>query len=219
MSPSFRKTMLVLGIWIISTLACKVFTPEYEAKIIKEATQTAAAMKAAQETPDAKDVTPASVQTLPEKAPPENPDEQFVFSFAGENQSYHTGLRNKTVFYIDYETGSVVASEEASFEESTGTQTRRGTDSVKFNGLYNANTKSFSGKLTLFTQGTATGSNYDNTVTYTMDGTLSAEFVDGQWVGTVTGTSTLKQVWLDGVNPDEVTTRGIEWTLIGIPVQ
>jgi hypothetical protein len=52
-----------------------------------------------------------------------------------------------------------------------------------------------------------------------MDGTLSAEFVDGQWVGTVTGTSTLKQVWLDGVNPDEVTTRGIEWTLIGIPVQ
>jgi hypothetical protein len=219
MSPSFRKTMLVLGIWIISTLACKVFTPEYEAKIIKEATQTAAAMKAAQETPDAKDVTPASVQTLPEKAPPENPDEQFVFSFAGENQSYHTGLRNKTVFYIDYETGSVVASEEASFEESTGTQTRRGTDSVKFNGLYDANTKSFSGKLTLFTQGTATGSNYDNTVTYTMDGTLSAEFVDGQWVGTVTGTSTLKQVWLDGVNPDEVTTRGIEWTLIGIPVQ
>jgi hypothetical protein len=211
--------MLVLGIWIISTLACKVFTPEYEAKIIKEATQTAAAMKAAQETPDAKDVTPASVQTLPEKAPPENPDEQFVFSFAGENQSYHTGLRNKTVFYIDYETGSVVASEEASFEESTGTQTRRGTDSVKFNGLYDANTKSFSGKLTLFTQGTATGSNYDNTVTYTMDGTLSAEFVDGQWVGTVTGTSTLKQVWLDGVNPDEVTTRGIEWTLIGIPVQ
>ncbi len=219
MPPSLRKTMLVLSIWIISTLACKVFTPEYEAKIIKEATQTAAAMKAAQETPDVEDVTPASVQPIPQKAPPENPDEQFVFSYAGENQSYHTGLRNKTVFYIDYKTGAVVAGEEASFEEPTGTQTRQGTDSVKFNGTYDAETKSFSGQLNIFTQGTATGSNYDNTVTYTMVGTLSAEFVDGQWVGTVTGTSTLKQVWLDGVNPDEVTTHGIEWTVVGVPVQ
>jgi hypothetical protein len=213
MSPSFRKFTLVLSIWIISAMACKIFTPEYEAKIFKEATQTAEAKKVAQES------TPALLQTTPEEAAFENSDEMIVFSYAGENQSYHTGLRNKTVFYIDYETGTVVADEQTSFEEPAGIQTRQGTDYVKFNGTYDANTKSFSGSLSIFTQGTATGNDYTNTVTYTMDGTLSAQFVDGQWVGTVMGTSTLKQVWPGGEHSDEITTHSIEWTIIGVPVK
>ncbi len=216
MSPTLRKFILILSIWIISSLACKGLTPEYE---IEEATQTAEAQKALQETVEAQKSTPASLQTAPEKSSPENSDEKIVFSYAGENQSYHTGLRNKTVFYIDYETGTVVADGEASFEEPAGNQTRQGTDSVKFDGTYDANTKSLSGNLSIFTQGMTTGDDYANTVTYTMNGKLSAQLVDDQWLGTVTGTSTLTQVWPSGEQSDEETTHNIEWTIIGVPVE
>ncbi len=214
MSPSFRKFMLVLGICIISSMACQIFTPEYEAKIFKEATQTAAAKKTTQES------TPVLLKTTPEKSLFEGADEKIVFSYAGENQSYHTGLRNRTVFYIDYDSGGVTASEEASFEEPAGTEmTRRGTDSVKFEGTYDAIMKSFSGNFNIYTQGTATGGdeNYDNTVTYNMNGILSAQLIDGLWVGSVNGTSTLTQVWPGGEQADQVTTYNIEWTITGIP--
>ena len=111
-------------------------------------------------------------QTGPDKSAFENADEKIVFSYTGENQSYHTGLRNKTVFYIDYKTGTVMASEAASFEEPAGTDMiRRGTDTVKFEGTYDVNTNLILGELAIYTQGTATGGsgNCDNTITYTME--------------------------------------------------
>ena len=220
MSSSLRKIVLFLCIWAMSAVACSIFTPEYEALIIKEATQTAEAQKIVKETLKAQELTPAVSQPIPEKNTFEIADEEIVFSYAGENQSYHTGLRNRTVFYINYFSGKVAANEEASFEEPAGTEmTRRGTDSVKFEGIYDANTLSFSGNFSIFTQGTATGGdgNYDNTLTYTMNGTLTAQLVDGQWVGTVVGTATLKQVWAGGEKAEEVTTNNIEWTITGIP--
>lgn len=220
MSSSFRKLVLFLCIWAISALSCSIFTPEYEAIIIKEATQTAEAQKVINETVEAQEQTPVVAQTTLEKNTFENADEEIVFSYAGDNQSYHTGLRNRTVFYINYFSGRVAASEETSFEEPAGTEmTRRGTDSVKFEGTYDASTNSFSGNFSLFTQGTATGGdgNYDNTLTYTMNGTLTAQLVDGQWVGTVVGNATLKQVWAGGEKAEEVTTNNIEWTITGTP--
>ena len=155
-----------------------------------------------------------------QEPPIEDPDETVIFSYAGENQSYHTGLRNRTVFYIDYETGRVAANEKASFEEPAGTEmTRRGTDTVKFEGQYDGATKSFTGDFNIHTQGTATGGDghYDNTVTYNLEGVLSAQFVDGQWVGTVTGTATLTQVWPGGGYADEITNYSVEWTITGNP--
>jgi len=220
MSSSLRKFVLFLCIWVMSAVACSMFTPEYEALIIKEATQTAEAQKIVKETLKAQELTPAVSQPTPEKTTFENADEEIVFSYAGENQSYHTGLRNRTVFYINYFSGKVAANEEASFEEPAGTEmTRRGTDTVKFEGTYDGSAVSFSGNFSISTQGTATGGdgNYDNTLTYNMNGILTAQLIDGQWVGTVVGTATLKQVWPGGEQADEVTTNNIEWSITGTP--
>jgi len=97
--------------------------------------------------------------------------------------------------------------------------TRRGTDSVKFDGVYFADKKMISGDYFLYTQGLATGGsgNYDNTLTYKLDGRLTVRLVDGQWLGTVRGTSTLTQVWPGGEQDKEVTTHDIIWDVIGIP--
>ena len=78
MSPSFRKSMLVLSLWILSALACKIFTPEYEAQIIKEATQTAEALKAAPESPLKPSPGPSSEDTQPAPLFPEDCFWQFV---------------------------------------------------------------------------------------------------------------------------------------------
>jgi hypothetical protein len=78
MSPSFRKATLVLSLWILSTLACKMFTPEYEAQILKEATQTAEALKAAPGSPLNPSPQPASQDTQPAPLFPEECFWQFV---------------------------------------------------------------------------------------------------------------------------------------------
>ena len=223
MQPNKNRIYLWIFVLVLLIPACMCPTSDQEIAATRQAAtdQTPQATVIAQPTPDpAGTDKQANEPAASNKAPIENPDETVVFSYTGENQSYHTGLRNKTIFYIDYESGSVAASEEASFEEPAGTEiTRRGTDSVKFEGTYDANTKSFSGNFNIHTQGTATGGdgNYDNTVTYKMDGILSAQFVDGQWVGTVNGSSTLTQVWPGGEQSDEVATHNIEWTINGIP--
>jgi hypothetical protein len=130
-------------------------------------------------------------------------------------------LRNRTVFYIDYATGKVVASESTSFEEPAGCNTAKGTDTIRFDGAVDG--ASFSGDLTIATDFTASGcegSNRTSTVSYKMTGILSAgESVDGQWTGTVTGTATLKQTWSDGEGPDVDDIYAIEWTIIGTPVE
>jgi hypothetical protein len=160
------------------------------------------------------------VQTTPVSAAMENPDETIVFSYEGENQSYHTGLRNRTVFYINYETGMVVANQEGSFEEPAGTQIRRGTDTVRFNGTYDKAGQSLSGEITIYTQGTATGGESEsNTVTYAMTGQLNAQFVDGQWIGTVTGTAQLSQTWEGGEVADMVTNSNIAWNITSISIE
>jgi hypothetical protein len=216
-----NKKQIHLIIFVTAILIPTCMCPSANEEI--DATKLAATAQATvipQTTPDPTDsVQFANEPEAPPNPPIEDPDESIVFSYTGENQSYHTGLRNRTVFYIDYDSGRVAASEEASFEESAGTgMTRRGTDSVKFEGTYDADTKSISGSLTIYTQGKATGgeSNYDNTVTYKMDGTLSAQFVDGRWVGTVKGTATLTQVWPGGEQANEVTTYNVEWSVTGI---
>jgi hypothetical protein len=220
-----NKNRIYLSIFVVMLLipACMCPASDQEIAATRQAAtdQAPQATEIAQPTPDPVDSDQQVIAPDADSQPPiADPDETIVFSYTGENQSYHTGLRNRTIFYIDYDTGRVAASEEASFEEPAGTEmTRRGTDSVKFEGTYDANTKSFSGNLNIHTQGTATGGdgNYNNTVTYNMDGILSAQFVDGQWAGTVKGSSTLTQVWPGGEQSDEVTTNMIEWTIIGIP--
>jgi hypothetical protein len=149
-----------------------------------------------------------------------NTNNKFIFNYAGENQSYHTGLRNRTVFYIDYDTGMVTAMEEANFEEPFGTQTSRGTDTVKFNGSYDDTNKTIVGNLSINTTATATGGESGpSTITYTMTGILSADFFNDKWGGTVEGNATLTQTWPEGPNPDSVTPYTIAWTIKGTPVE
>ena len=223
MQKNKNRIYLFIFVLVLLVPACMCPTSDTEIAATRQAATDQASQATAiiQTTPDPidldKQVNEPDAQTKPAI---EDPDETIVFSYTGENQSYHTGLRNRTIFYIDYDSGSVAASEEASFEEPAGTEmTRRGTDSVKFEGTYDADTKSFSGNFNIYTEGRATGGdgNYDNTVTYNMDGILSAQFVDGKWVGTVNGTSTLTQVWPGGEQSDEVATNNIEWTINGIP--
>lgn len=147
-------------------------------------------------------------------------DKKLIFNYTGENQSYHTGLRNKTVFYIDYDAGTVTASEEAGFEEPFGSQTSSGTDAVRFNGTYDEVSKSFSGDLNITTRATATGGeSAPTTIDYTMAGVLSARLVNDQWFGEVTGSATLTQTWPEGPNSDSVTSYTITWTITGTPVE
>ena len=148
----------------------------------------------------------------------ENPDDKLTFTYSGENQSYHTGLRNRTVFYIDHDLGKVIASESAPFEEPAGCQTAQGTDSMSFDGII-ADGVDILGDITIRTSSTATGCEISaSKVEYVMTGTLSAQLVDGQWVGTVTGTATLKQTWEDSLGPEVDDTFPISWTIIGTSV-
>jgi hypothetical protein len=152
-----------------------------------------------------------------------DPDERLTFVYEGENQSYHTGLRNQTVFYIDYDTDAVVANESASFEEPTGELIRRGTDTITFSGWYHAATKTFQGKLNIATEGTAVGTgdqaDWTNTVTYNMSGDVMMWNTGGDWSGHVEGTATLKQTWPSGMHPDEVDAHKIYWDITGVPVK
>ena len=149
----------------------------------------------------------------------ENPDDKLTFTYAGDNQSYHTGLRNRTVFYIDQDLGKVIASESAPFEEPAGCQTARGTDSVSFDGII-AEGVEILGDITIRTDSTATGCETSATkVEYLMTGTLSAQLVDGQWVGTVTGNATLKQTWEDNLGPEVADTFPVSWTITGTSVK
>ena len=147
------------------------------------------------------------------KAVMENPDDKIVFTYAGENQSYHTGLRNKTVFYIDHDLGKVLASESAPFEEPAGCHIGKGTDTVSFEGFV-VDGVEITGDLTIKTDQTASGGSCpdskNSTTSYVMTGYLWAEFVDGQWIGTVTGTATLKQTFEDDLGPAVDDTYAIE---------
>jgi hypothetical protein len=214
MSPPFRKFILVLSIWVITALACNIFTPEYEAKIKQEATQTTIAKMTAQVTTEV--LEPAHQEMVAQL----NADEKLIFNYAGENQSLHTGLRNRTVFYIDYDGGTVTAIQEASFEEPFGIQTSRGKDFIQFNGIYDDAGKWFSGDLIINTQATATGGESGPTIiTYAMTGILTANLVDNQWLGTVTGSATMTQTWPESPTPDSVTPTTIAWTITGTPVE
>ena len=152
-----------------------------------------------------------------------DPDERLTLTYEGENQSYHTGLRNRTVFFIDYDSFAVVADESASFEEPAGELIRRGMDTVTFSGWYHQATATIKGKLSLHTEGTAVGSgdqaDWTNTVTYTMEGDVMLWQVAGEWSGHVEGTATLRQSWPSGRYEDEVTTYTIYWDITGHPVK
>ena len=149
-----------------------------------------------------------------------NPDEKIIFNYLGENPSYHTGLRNRTAFYLDNDTGKVWADEKASFEEPFGIQTAQGTDSIRFDGSYDDNTETFSGSYSITTQFTATGGESGSTnVTYNLNGILSARLVDGKWSGTVTGKSTLKQEWPGGDIADSLSESNINWTITSTSIE
>jgi hypothetical protein len=152
-----------------------------------------------------------------------DPDEKLAFIYEGENQSYHTGLRNRTIYYIDYDSSAVVADESDSFEEPSGELTRSGRDTVTFRGWYNSATNTIEGKLTLFTEGTAVGTgeraDWTNTVTYSMSGDVMMWNVGGEWSGHVEGSATLKQSWPSGRYTDEITTYNIYWDITGVPLK
>jgi hypothetical protein len=152
-----------------------------------------------------------------------DPDDKLTLAYEGENQSYHTGLRNRTVFYIDYDTNAVVADESDSFEEASGELTRRGTDTVTFSGWYHSANNTIQGRLTIFTEGTAVGAgeraDWTNTVTYSMSGDVMMWYENGEWTGQVEGTATLKQTWPSGRFSDEVATNKIYWDITGVPLK
>ena len=151
-------------------------------------------------------------------APVEDPDDKIRFSYSGENQSLHTGLRDRAVFLIDHGQGTVTAYETADFSEPAGCQTASGTDTLQFDGVITHKT-TMSGNLTVTTEYTATGCDASaTTVKYVMTGQLSATFTDGQWAGKVTGTSSLSQTWADGGNSPAQSTHAINWTITGTPV-
>lgn len=220
---TFRKPIAVLLIFlallVIPALACHAPLPD-DAPLADKQTATAAIKPTA----DAIETFEAGVEAET-KALIENPDEKIVFGYSGENQSYHTGLRNKTIFYIKYETNEIYAYEEASFEEPSGILTRRGTDTIKCDsggvGVDADGVMGLECQLIIKTEGTATGEEdfNTNTVTYYMEGWLSATLVDGQWVGTVKGTATLKQIWPNNSAMDETTSYDIDWAIIGTPVK
>jgi hypothetical protein len=151
-----------------------------------------------------------------------DPDLKLTCAFSGDNPSYHTGLRNRTIYYLDYDSNVVVAQESAAFEEPAGNLTRIGTDRITLNALYDPGALSFSGTLEIFTQGTATGTGdmaaSTNTVTYSMSGEMWVFDRDG-WAGTVTGSAVLEQVWPSELFADEITNYTIVWEVTCMPVE
>lgn len=214
MSPTYRKVILILSIWALVALACDIFTPEYVKKIHEEATLTTIAKKTLQEPTEV--LSPADKDFIERM----NADRDILFTYAGENQSYHTGLRNKTIFSINYSAAIVTAEGRAAFEEPFGTQTSWGTDTIRFKGIYDDVNKSFSGDLIITTEATANGSGSSPTnINYTMTGKMSAKLVNDQWIGDVTGNATLTQTWPEGPNADYVTPYTIAWTVTGTHVE
>lgn len=208
-----KSTPILLMILLFLLLACHLPLPEdaspEERQTATAAVQPTAAVIATYE---------AGVEAE-NKTVMENPDDKLTFTYAGEHQSYHTGLRNRTVFYIDHDLGKVIASESAPFEEPAGCQTAKGTDSVSFDGII-ADGVEILGDITITTDATATGCEASATkIKYVMTGTLSAQLVDGQWIGTVTGTATLTQAWKDGLGPEVNDTYSILWTITGTSVK
>jgi hypothetical protein len=213
----FRKptSILLMSLLCLSllSLACHLPLPDDASP---EERQTATA--AIQPTAEVIATYEAGVEAE-NRAVMENPDDKLTFTYTGENQSYHTGLRNRTVFYIDHDLGKVIASESTPFEEPAGCQTARGTDSVSFDGII-ADGIEILGDITITTDSTATGCETSaSKIEYVMTGTLAAELVDGQWVGTVTGTATLKQTWEDNLGPEVDDTYSVSWTIIGTSVK
>jgi hypothetical protein len=206
--PTFILLMFLL-ILALPALACNLPLPENASP---QERQTATA--AVRPTVEVIATYEAGVEAE-NKAVMENPDDKLTFTYSGENQSYHTGLRNRTVFYIDHDLGKVIASESAPFEEAAGCQTARGTDSVSFDGII-AEGVDILGDITIKTDSTATDCEAGTSkVKYIMTGTLSANLVNGQWVGTVTGTATLQQTWEDDLGPNVDDTYPVSWTIIG----
>jgi len=219
--------VIVLTLIFLPILACAITTPDSpvtplptEIPATQEARQTEEAV--AQATSDY-EIENYIIEPGTRNEAMANPDEKMTFIYEGEHQSYHTGLRNRTVFFIDYDSGVVVANEEDSFEEGSGELIRRGTDTITFSGWYHSATNTFQGKLRIHTQGTAVGygdqSDWTNTVTYTMNGDVMMWKVGGEWSGHVEGTSTLKQSWPSGRYSDEITTHNIYWEITGNPVE
>jgi len=213
----FRKPTSILLMFLLflslPALACHVPLPDDASP---EDRQTATA--AVQPTAEVIATYEAGVEAE-NRAVMENPDDKLTFTYSGENQSYHTGLRNRTVFYIDHDLGKVIASESAPFEEPAGCQTARGNDSVSFDGII-ADGVEILGDITITTDYTATGCKISATkVEYVMTGTLSAQLVEGQWVGTVTGTANLKQTWEDNLGPGVDDTYPVSWTIVGTSVK
>jgi len=220
---AFHKPIAVfwmfLVLMLVPALACHAPLPE-DASVADRQTATAAIKPTAEAIATYEADIEAETRDLME-----NPDEKIIFSYSGENQSYHTGLRNKTIFYIKYDTNDIYAFEEVSFKEPSGILTRRGTDTIECDsGGVGPDADGVMGlecQLFIHSQGTATGEDdfNTNTVTYNMEGWLSATLVDGQWVGTVKGKATLKQVWPNNSNMDETTSYAIDWTIVGTPVK
>jgi hypothetical protein len=206
--------ILVLTLFLLPALACHLPLPE-------DASQETRQTATAEQKPTAEAIEAYENQIQAENnAVMENPDAKLVFSYAGENQSYHTGLRNRTVFFIDHDLNKVVASESAPFEEPFGCATAKGNDSVSFDGII-ADGVEIVGDLTITTESTAPGCDGgpSTSISYQMTGTLAVQLVDGQWQGTVTGQSSLEQTWTEGGPAPETTHHGIEWTITGTPVE
>lgn len=151
---------------------------------------------------------------------PENSAEGIVFAFSGENPAYHTGLLNKTVFYLNYDQGTAWANESQNFEQPAGIQVRKGTDTVNFNGTYDHQHKLIDGTLKIRTEGTASGGDAaGNTLTYMMTGQLQASLINGKWVGTVVGQASLTQSWEDSEKSDDQTKSAINWTAESVSIE
>jgi hypothetical protein len=151
------------------------------------------------------------------QAAPEGTDTIVQITLSGENLPYHTRALNETQFYLRRVGGVVTASNSNAFEESAGTDmTRRGTDSVSFDGDYDIVNERITGTLTIRTTGSATGGQgfSNNDLDYTFTGTLTLERRDEwatEWAGTVTGNSTLTQTWTGMDSPDDVTAYSVDW--------
>ena len=122
-----------------------------------------------------------------------NADEKLIFSYTGENQSYHTGLRKRVLSSISTTTSIRLQQYKKPLSKSLS-DPKPAVERISkyFNGVYDNAAKSFSGDLSITTRTTAIGGESGlTTITYTMTGVLSARLVNGQWIGDVTGNATL----------------------------
>ena len=226
MDSGKRYLLLGLALLALASLACGIITADEdvrkEVRATMDAEEEIEALQtlSAEATADAAGRTPvataAAAPTIQGGGSKPAGDSQILFSYAGENQSYHTGLRNRTPILLDQATGTAAANAQNSFEEPFGSQTSRGTDTISFSGSYDAVAQTITGTLRVETRATASGGGSgDSTIEYTMTGTLTAQLQDGQWSGMVVGTSLLKQSWPGGELPAESTEQTIAWEITG----